>query len=295
MTLEELKETVRQLIGRAKTEEALAHMNQWARDNHREQLKSDIALLKENLEQFDRDKMLGLLYPSEAGTRSNQITVGVLKLLGSIDEKKPIVIDEKESSSGPIKILMLTANPAGSTKLNLDKEHSIIARKLQGNQASYNMISKKAVSGTEFKEFTQQERPEILHFSGHGKEGKYAGIVVQNDDKNEEALIPLSGLKSLFKFFKKRFNIKVVVLNACYTEAQAATIAEHVDYVIGTTVAIGDTAASAFSSGFYFQLAEGDGFNIEDAFDSGRTEAVMKGAAEENFIIYKNGTLIEIS
>jgi len=42
-------------------------------------------------------------------------------------------------------------------------------------------------------------------------------------------------------------------------------------------------------------LAEGKQTNIEDAFDSGRVEAVMKGADEENFVIYKNGELTEIS
>ncbi|MEO1654626.1 MAG: hypothetical protein AAFU64_13860, partial [Bacteroidota bacterium] len=108
------------------------------------------------------------------------------------------------------------------------------------------------------------------------------------------ALIPLSGLKTLFKFFKKQLQIKVVLLNACHTQEQAAVISEYVDYVIGTNVAIGDTAASAFSSGFYFQLAEINQMDIEDAFDSGRAEAVMKGAAEENFVIYKNAKQIQI-
>lgn len=39
------------------------------------------------------------------------------------------------------------------------------------------------MSSSEFKEYTQEAEPFILHFSGHGEKGKYAGIVVQNDDK----------------------------------------------------------------------------------------------------------------
>ena len=73
---------------------------------------------------------------------------------------------------------------------------------------------------------------------------------------------------------------------------QAQTISQYVDYVIGTNVAIGDKAARAFSSGFYFQLAENKAVNIEDAFDSGRTEAVMKRAQASNFVLYKNGQKI---
>jgi len=285
--LEELKKIVHQLISNARTKEAIGKITEWAQKNNQEQLKKDGVHLNSRLEKLNREKRLGLLSNSEANLEQNRITDGVLGLFDNVGGSDP-------PPSGKIKILMLTANPANTTKLNLDKEHSVITQKLQQKQDFFNIILKKAVSGTEFKEFSQQEQPDILHFSGHGEEGKYAGIVVQNDDKNEEALIPIGGLKALFKLFKKHFKIKVVLLNACHTQEQAATISTYVDYVIGTNVIIGDTAASAFSSGFYFQLAEGDKMNIEDAFDSGRTEAVIKGAAEENFVIYRNGKLIEI-
>jgi len=294
MTPEELKQKVRELIGSAKTKEAIEEIIKWAKENQQVQLENDTTLLKADLASLDRGKRLGLLSNSEASTKQNKITFGVLGLLDNVDDPYQVPSTSDKSISGIIKILMLTANPANTTKLNLDREHSIIAQKLQQNQQDINIILKKAVSGTEFKEFTQQEKPDILHFSGHGEKGKYAGIVVQNDDKNKEELIPIGGLKALFKFFKKQFNIRVVLLNACHTQEQAATISEYVDYVIGTNVAIGDTAASAFSSGFYFQLTQNKETKIEDAFDSGRTEAVMKGASEQNFVIYKHGELIDV-
>lgn len=106
-------------------------------------------------------------------------------------------------------------------------------------------------------------------------------------------MISIKGLQTLFKFFKKRFEIKVVLLNACYTQDQASTISEYVEYVIGTNINIGDVAAIAFSRGFYYQIAKDDEMNIEHAFDSGRTDAVLKGAAEENFVFYHNGKLVE--
>lgn len=297
MTLKELQELVHQLIGRAKTEEAINAIIKWAREQHQDQLKTDATLLKENLTTLNREKRLGILSNSEVNLRQNKINYGILDLLNNSDSGTPITsIPPIKPLPTPsiLKILMLTANPAGTTKLNLDKEYATITEKLQGRQDQFNIIIKKAVSGDEFREFTQQGKPDILHFSGHGTEGKYAGIIVQNDDKNEGTPILVSGLKALFKYFKRRFPIKVVLLNACHTEKQAAAIAEYVDYVIGTNVAIGDKAASAFSSGFYFQLAEDDPINIEDAFDSGRTAAVVRGAKEENFVIYRKGELIEV-
>ncbi len=295
MSLAELKEIVRDFIGRAKTRAAIEEIFNWAQANHQEQLKDDISLLKKGLVDLERKKRLGLLSNSEANIEGNIITHNVLNLLSHENEKKPKHFTpphKKPSSPAMLKILMLTANPATTTKLNLDKEHSTITQKLQQEQAFFNIILRKAVSDSEFKEFTQQEQPSILHFSGHGQ---HTGISVQNDDKNGAILIPTSGLKSLFKFFKKKFKIEVVLLNACYTLTQAATIAAYVDYVIGTTVGLQDEAAIAFSSGFYYQLAENRSLDIEDAFDSGRTAAVMRGAKEEDFVIYRKGVLIDVA
>ena len=302
MTLKELKEQVANLVGAARTKEAIENIINWAKQNNQEQLKNDATLLKSGITKLNREKNLGLLSFSDASIKQAKINNGVLNLLGSVIENNPSQSTtdndqqtETQSSTEPnkMKILMLTANPANTTKLNLDKEHSDIIQKLQKKQAFFNIILKKAVSGIEFKEFTYQEKPDILHFSGHGEK---AGIMVQNDDKNKGELIPISGLKALFKFLKKHCNIKVVLLNACHTQEQAAAISKFVDYVIGTNVAINDTAAIAFSSGFYFYLAEGDKMKIEDAFDSGRTAAIMKGkgAKEQHFVIYRNGELIEI-
>ena len=49
-----------------------------------------------------------------------------------------------------------------------------------------------------------------------------------------------------------------VVLNACYSDAQAASIVKHVDYVIGMSDAIGDDAAIAFAVGFYQSIFNGE-------------------------------------
>ena len=108
-------------------------------------------------------------------------------------------------------------------------------------------------------------------------------------------MIPPNGLESLFKHFKrKNIHIKVVVLNACYSEDQAMAIANQVPYVIGTTVSIEDGLAISFSTGFYFDLAEFGLDFIEQAFSSGVAQAALDGAEESDFVIYKNGQKLEI-
>jgi hypothetical protein len=202
----------------------------------------------------------------------------------------------KKASNNPssLKILMMTANPTGTAKLNLDKEHSAITQKIENHAEKFQLLLRKAVSSDEFKEFSEQLKPNLLHFSGHGEKGNKSGIYVQNDDKNGDELIPLSGLEALFEYLKgENVPLKVVLLNACYSEEQAQAIAKYVPYVMGTTVALRDTSAIAFSTGFYFKLAETN-FNIEVAFKSGRTQAVMAGAAKSYFVLYKDGQKLEL-
>ena len=48
MTLEKLKEIVRQLIGRARTKEAINKIIKWAQTYQQDQLKEDATLIKAN-------------------------------------------------------------------------------------------------------------------------------------------------------------------------------------------------------------------------------------------------------
>ena len=51
-------------------------------------------------------------------------------------------------------------------------------------------------------------------------------------------------------------SVKLVILNACYSESQAAALLTHVDCVIGMHGSIHDDAARSFAIGFYGGLGE---------------------------------------
>jgi len=216
--------------------------------------------------------------------------------------KAPTPLQPSQEESVPTKktILMLTANPAGTVKLNLKEEHSKIISKLQDYHDKFAPIIKEAVNSNEFKEQTEILKPTVLHFAGHGEkvtaelqelglDEKTNGIILQNDDKNGYEILSTDAIDVLFEYFQSdKLPIDVVVLNACYSEEQAQTIAKYVPFVVGTTKAIQNTHAIAFSTGFYFKLAQ-DNLNVENAFKSGRTEAVMKGAKKADFVLFTNG------
>ena len=95
---------------------------------------------------------------------------------------------------------MLTSNPAGMVQLNLAKKHSIIAKILQGKEDQFVLNIQKAVSRVEFTQYIQATKPNILHFSGHGEDGKYGGLIVQNEDKNGYDLISPTELSNIRHF-----------------------------------------------------------------------------------------------
>ena len=68
-------------------------------------------------------------------------------------------------------------------------------------------------------------------------------------------------------------HLRLVVLNACFTDALARSIAETVDYAVGTSKGIGDKAAIAFAGAFYRAL--GFGKCVRHAFKSANAELAL--------------------
>jgi len=98
-----------------------------------------------------------------------------------------------------------------------------------------------------------------------------------NDLRQTKTVSP-SALKALFSTLKD--NIRLVVLNACYSKTQAEAIVEVIDCVVGMNTSIGDQAAIAFAASFY--RAIGFGRSIKEAFEQGKVSLMLEGIPEEN-------------
>jgi len=161
------------------------------------------------------------------------------------------------------KILILAANPKGTSPLRLHKEVREIKSGLQRSQKRDQFLIElsSAVRPKDFRQAMLDVKPQIVHFSGHG-EGD--GGLAFEDEKGQVKFVDAEGLAGLFKLFTQ---VECVVLNACYSEIQAEAIARHVNYVIGMSQEIGDRAAIEFSGGFYDAL--GAGHCVEFAYKLG--------------------------
>jgi hypothetical protein len=65
----------------------------------------------------------------------------------------------------------------------------------------------------------------------------------------------------------------LVLLNACFTKAQARSISQVINYSIGAGQAIGDKVGVAFAGAFYRAL--GFGKSVRKSFESARAELAL--------------------
>ena len=152
------------------------------------------------------------------------------------------------------RILVLSANPRNTGRLRLDEEVRDIEEAFQRSRhrEEFNIRSKWAVRHRDMARAILDYEPNIIHFSGHG-EGE-DGILLEDEIGQAKFLSP-EALSNLFKLFAD--HVECVILNACYSEVQAKTICQHIDFVIGMNTAIKDRSAIEFAVGFYDALSNG--------------------------------------
>jgi hypothetical protein len=176
-----------------------------------------------------------------------------------------------------VRVLFLTANPSDTRQLHLDEQIRLITEKIRAAdyRESLELVSVWAVRADDLLQSLNTHKPHIVHFSGHGS--RMGEILVVGDDGQSKP-INTKALTTLFKTLKD--NIRVVILDACYSKLQAKAIAKVIDCVIGMDGTIGEKAATIFTASFY--RAIGFGRSVQDAFDQGITALLLEGIPEEN-------------
>ena len=173
-----------------------------------------------------------------------------------------------------LKILFVAADPSDQARLRLMDEHRKIDERIRTskNRDHILLTTRLAVRPVDLTQALLDEQPSVVHFSGHGA----AGAICLQSETGETTVVEPAALANLLSLFTDR--VQCVVLNACYSAAQADAIAQHVDYVIGMSKAISDLAAIAYSVGFYSAL--GAGRSIQDAHKFGVAQIGLEGLNE---------------
>ena len=170
-------------------------------------------------------------------------------------------------------ILFLAANPRNTSRLALDEECAAIERELcMATNRDFEFQSKWAVTVDELMRQLNALQPTVVHFSGHGTGAGGAGGessaplrdvdaatdrrcrsgIYLEDGRGGPQFVTADALTKMIK--ATAASVRLVVLNACYSEAQADAVCSVVDCVVGMDGAIDDAAARAFAVSFYRAL-----------------------------------------
>lgn len=173
-----------------------------------------------------------------------------------------------------IKILFLSAEPLDTVRLRLAQEFRDIEQKLRAapKGRSFNLVSQWAVRPRDLMETLMRHRPTVVHFSGHAEGGK---LILENE-KGKTQTIEGKHLTALFAGFTD--TLRLVVLNACFTSAGFDDLAEVIDYTVGTTSAVSDSAAIRFSGCFYQALAFGK--SVKAAYELAKLQTTLEESAD---------------
>jgi hypothetical protein len=166
-------------------------------------------------------------------------------------------------------ILVLAANPLDSERLRLDAEVRALDAALRQGEASgrFDLRQQWAVRSGDLVDALLRHRPAILHFAGHGDAG---GNLIVEDLAGLAASVRPAAFAALLAAVP---GVRGVVLNACWSDAQAAALLPHVDWVVGMAQEVADDAAVAFAAGFYRGLAAGE--SVATAVALGRAHVLL--------------------
>ncbi len=175
-------------------------------------------------------------------------------------------------------ILFLSANPAAGRggALALEREVNRIEKEIESARFRDDLEfrSRWAVDFSEVTKCLMKFRPCVVHFSGHGSEG---GAIIFENSQGQPQPVPPDALRDMFAALGVG-RVRLVVLNACFTRAQAEAMVEVVDCAVGMHADIEDTAAIEFARQFYQVL--GWGGSVRSAYEAGRAAMKVQNLAE---------------
>ncbi len=186
----------------------------------------------------------------------------------------------------PLTILVLAANPLDSERLRLDAEVRALDAALRQGAAGgrFDLRQQWAVRSGDLIDALLRHRPAILHFAGHGDAD---GNLIVEDFAGLAAPIRPAAFAALLAAVP---GVRGVVLNVCWSDAQAAALLPHVEWVVGMAQEVADSAAVDFAAGFYRGLAAGE--TVATAVALGQAQILL--AATDPDLAAEQAALVQL-
>src|SRR5262245_58581273 len=113
-----------------------------------------------------------------------------------------------------LRVLVLAANPRNTARLRLDAEVRTVQDKIRGAKYrdAIELSSCWAVRPDDLQQALLEFEPHVVHFSGQATQEE---MLIFEDEHSGAKPVGKEALAQLFKIVKS--NVRVVVLNACYS------------------------------------------------------------------------------
>jgi hypothetical protein len=170
----------------------------------------------------------------------------------------------REASAFPavITVMLVSASPESADRIRVDSEFRDIIDKVQGTPAR-GRIRFEQINAARFGDLRAallRHEPHVLHISSHGEPD--GSLLLEASDASGSHRISKRRLVDLFTELND--NLRLVIVNACHSEALVREIPPAIDLTIGMNTAVADQAARDFAASFYETL--GYGKSVEKAF-----------------------------
>lgn len=180
-----------------------------------------------------------------------------------------------------IRILYIANNPvAKEHPIAIEREEQVIRDVLTvyGASESYPLYAHTAASIDDLHDaLIFAPNTQVLHLAGHGS--AHRGLLTTDGEGNEVAIAG----QRLAQFLTRYPGIRLVVLGACHQWTHAWHLAQVVQCVVGTSAALDDDAALAFTRALYKELAVGS--TVGEAVEAARAVASLGHGNKADVIV----------
>jgi hypothetical protein len=175
--------------------------------------------------------------------------------------------DETQTITGPLRILVVSAQPIGFGQLSIEQETAVVRSGFDSlisqGLADVDVLPRATVSA--LHGYLSSGRYNVVHFIGHGTfdDERRTGCLVFEDDKGGSHFLDERSAREVFC----GRGISLVFLNACQTGAGSrsdfnkgmaqALVAHGMPALVANQYSVLDVSATSFAQFFYWGLAHG--------------------------------------
>jgi hypothetical protein len=185
-----------------------------------------------------------------------------------------------------VKILFLAANPTDTSPLRLDHECREVRERIRLAEHGDRMelVSRWAVRTDDVIQALLEEKPHVIHFSGHGAT---SGLVLEDRQAKPRTVTP-QAILAVFHAIPDK--LRLAVFNACNSLPLAKAAVKVLEAAIGMNRPIGDQAAIAFAGALYQGV--GFGRTLQESFNLALAALQVAGIPEDSTpkLVVKRGT-----